>query len=114
MSPQSPEEKKVMDKIPYLSDVGTLQYLATSTCPDIFFTVGVLAWFNSNPGIQHWNAVKHLFWYLKGTMDYKLVYGPTDSSQLFITYTDADHGGNPDNGRSTGRYAVVIGGEAVS
>jgi hypothetical protein len=61
MSPQSPEEKKVMDKIPYLSDVGTLQYLATSTCPDIFFTVGVLAWFNSNPGIQHWNAVKHLF-----------------------------------------------------
>jgi hypothetical protein len=47
-------------------------------------------------------------------MDYKLVYGPTDSSQLFITYTDADHGGNPDNGRSTGRYAVVIGGEAVS
>jgi hypothetical protein len=31
MSPQSPEEQKVMDKIPYLSAVGTLQYLATST-----------------------------------------------------------------------------------
>jgi hypothetical protein len=61
MSPQSPEEQKVMDKIPYLSAVGTLQYLATSTCPDISFTVGVLAQFNSNPGIQHWNAVKHLF-----------------------------------------------------
>jgi Reverse transcriptase (RNA-dependent DNA polymerase) len=61
MSPQSPEEQKVMDKIPYLSAVGTLQYLATSTCPDISFTVGVLARFHSNPGIKHWNAVKHLF-----------------------------------------------------
>jgi hypothetical protein len=114
MSPQSPEEQKTMDKIPYLSAVGTLQYLATSTRPDISFTVGVLARFNSNPGIQHWNAVKHLFRYLKGTLNYKLVYGPTDSSQLFITYTDADHGGNPDNGRSTSGYAVVIGGAAVS
>ena len=78
MSPQSPEEQKVMDKISYLSAVGTLQYLATSTHPDISFTVGVLACFNSNSGIQHWNAVKHLFCYLKGTLDYKLVYGPTD------------------------------------
>ena len=114
MSPQSPEEQKIMDKIPYLSAVGTLQYPATSTHPDISFTVGVLACFNSNPGIQHWNAVKHFFHYLKGTLDYKLAYRPTDSSQLFITYTDADHGENPDNGCSTGGYAVVIGGGAVS
>jgi hypothetical protein len=33
---------------------------------------------------------------------------------LFVTYTDADHGGNPDNGRSTGGYAIIIGGGAVS
>ena len=36
------------------------------------------------------------------------------SLTLFTTYTDADHGGNPDNGRSTGGYAIVIGGGAVS
>ena len=50
-----------MENIPYLSAVGTLQYLATSTCPDISFAVGVLACFNTNPGIEHWKAVKHLF-----------------------------------------------------
>ena len=114
MSPQSPDEQKAMQNIPYLNAVGTLQYLATSTRPDISFAVGVLARFNTNPGIEHWKAVKHLFRYLKGSLDYKLVYGPTDSSQLFITYTDADHGGNPDNGRSTGGYAILIGGGAVS
>ena len=114
MSPQSLEEQKSMASLPYLSAVGTLQYLATTTCPDISFTVGVLARFNSNPGMQHWKAVQHLFQYLKGSLDYKLVYGPTDSPQLFTTYTDADHGGNPDNGHSTGGYAIIIGGAAVS
>jgi transposase InsO family protein len=114
MSPQTPEERKSMESIPYLSAVGTLQYLATTTRPDISFAVGVLARFNTNPGIQHWNAVKHLLRYLKGSLDYKLVYTRTNSPQLFTTYTDADHGGNPDNGRSTGGYAVIIGGGAVS
>jgi hypothetical protein len=118
MSPQTAEERKSMEAIPYLSAVGTLQYLATTTRPDISFAVGVLARFNTNPGLQHWNAVKHLLRYLKGSIDYKLVYSstvaPTLSSQLFTTYTDADHGGNPDNGRSTGGYAVIIGGGAVS
>ena len=103
-----------MLNIPYLNAVGTLQYLATTTRPDISFTVGVLARFNKNPGIQHWKAVQHLFRYLKGSLDYKLVYSPTESSQLFIAYTDADHGGNPDNGRSTGGYAIIIGDAAVS
>src|SRR5277367_4314992 len=114
MSPQSPEEQKSMLNHPYLSAVGTLQYLATTTRPDIAFAVGVLARFNSSPGIKHWKAVQHLFRYLKGSLDYKLVYSPTDSAQLFTTYSDADHGGNPDNGRSTGGYAILIGGASVS
>ena len=114
MSPQTPEERKLMENIPYLNAVGTLQYLATSTRPDISYAVGVLARFNKNPGIEHWKAVKHLFRYLKGSLDYKLVYGPSDYPALFTTYTDADHGGNPDNGRSTGGYAIIIGGGAVS
>jgi len=65
MSPQSPEEQRAMQDIPYLSAVGTLQYLATSTRPDISYAVGILARFNKNPGIEHWKAVKHLFRYLK-------------------------------------------------
>ena len=114
MSPQTPEDQKSMEKIPYLSAAGTFQYLATTTHPDISYTAGVLACFNCNPGLEHWKAVKHLFRYLKKSLDYKLVYSPTDSSQLFVTYTDADHGGNPDNCRSTSGYAIIMGGAAVS
>jgi hypothetical protein len=71
-----PEEVEFMKGIPYLAAVGALMYLATSTCPDIAYTVGCLARFNSNPGIVHWHAVKHLLCYLKGTADYSITYAP--------------------------------------
>ena len=89
-------------------------YLAITSRLDIAYSVRVLARFNSNPGPLHWKAVKHLLRYCKGTMDLKLVYGPGNSDELFTTYSDADHGGNSDNGRSTGGYLVKIGSGAVS
>ena len=115
MSPSTAKDIEEMHSIPYLQAVGSLMYLATATRPDIAYAVGVLARFNKNPGMQHWKAVKHLFRYLKGTLDYKLTYAPDpNSTELFTTYTDADHGGNPDNGRSTGGYVVKMGTGAIS
>jgi hypothetical protein len=113
--PQVPEEVEFMKGIPYLAAVGALMYLATSTHPDIAYTIGCLARFNSNPGIVHWHAVKHLLRYLKGTADYSITYAPDpSSSELFSTFSDADHGGCKDTGRSTGGYLVKIGSGAVS
>ena len=63
-SPQTPEEVQFMKSVPYLAAVGALIYLATTTRPDIAYTVGYLARFNSNPGLAHWQAVKHLLRYL--------------------------------------------------
>ena len=36
----------------------------------------------------------------------KLEYGPNEEigSEMFVTYCDADHGGNKDNGKSTTGY----------
>ena len=85
-------------------------YLATCTRPDIAYTVSQLGRFSSNPGKQHWAAVKHLFRYVKGTIDIVPTIAPDPSStELFTTYSDADHGGNPDNGRSTSGYLVKVG-----
>ena len=114
-SPQTQEDIEAMRSVPYLQAVGALMYLAVATRPDISYAVGVLARFNKNPGPLHWKAVKHLFRYLKGTLDYKLTYsGSTPFSELFTTYTDADHAGNPDNGRSTSGYIVKMGNGAIS
>ena len=114
MCPQNDAEASEMRQYPYISVVGSLMYLAVTTRPDIAYAAGVLARFNSNPGPAHWQAAKHVLRYLKGTMDHSIIYQPSDSPEPFITYSDADHGGNPDNGKSTGGYVVKIGSGAVS
>jgi hypothetical protein len=115
-APSTPEEVEFMKDKPYIHAVGSLLYLATATRPDIAYAVGVLARFNSNPGVAHWTAVKHLFRYLKGSLDYKLTYKPVTqgSTQLFTSYSDADHGGDKDCGKSTGAYVVKMGTGAIS
>ena len=114
--PKTEEDKAQMENIPYIKAVGSLMYLATMTRPDIAFTVGVLARFNSNPGPAHWKAVKHLFCYLKGTTDIRLEYSPDASigPQIFVTYSDTNHGGNKDNGKSTTGYMVKSGSGVVT
>lgn len=114
-SPQTREEAAQMRSIDYQGAVGALMYLATTTRPDIAYTVGVLARFNSNPGLAHWAAVKHLLRYLKGTASLSLTYSPDPSTpELFTTYSDADHGGCKDTGRSTGAYLIKMGTGAIS
>ena len=68
----------------------------------------------SDSALHKQNGCKHLFRYLKGTLDYSLTYGLTDTSELFQTWSDADHGGDKDLGRSTGAYIVKIGTGAIS
>ena len=75
--PKTSQEKQAMSTVPYINAVGALMYLATATRPDIANAVSILARFSSNPGLQHWQAVKHLMRYLKGTMDMKLTYSPS-------------------------------------
>ena len=48
-------------------------------------------------------------------MDYSLTYASDSTcSELFLTYSDADHGGCKDTGRSTGGYILKMGTGAVS
>ncbi|PFH45142.1 hypothetical protein AMATHDRAFT_116092, partial [Amanita thiersii Skay4041] len=62
------------------------------THPDIAYAVSKLGRFNSAPGPKHWAAVKHLFRYCKGTLDYKLQYNADNHNGSFTTFCDASHG----------------------
>ena len=63
-----------MSRVPYASAVGSLMYAMVCTRPDIAHAVGVLSRFMSNPGKEHWTAMKQVFRYLHGTSDYGLCY----------------------------------------
>lgn len=115
MAPKDEKERDEMRNVPYINILGAVAYLAIATRPDIAYAVSVLSRFSKSPGLLHWNALKNLLQYLKGTKDYKLRYAPNPTSpELFIAYSDADHGGNPDSKRSTSGYVVKMGTGAIS
>ena len=64
-----------MKNIPYRAAVGSLMYAATGTRPDIAFAIQNLSRFSENPAQVHWEAVKHVFRYLKGMKTWVLKYG---------------------------------------
>jgi len=47
----------------------------TATWPDMAYAIGVLSRYNQDPRNEHRVALKHLFRYLNGTMDWSLYFG---------------------------------------
>ena len=76
-----------MRDVPYASVVGSLMY-AMLCMPDICYMVGLVRRFQSNPGMEHWIAVKHILKYLRRTRDYMLVYKSDDL--IPYGYKDSD------------------------
>ena len=71
-SPSNEAEKLDMQRVPYASAVGSLMYAMVCTRPDIAHAVGTVSRFLSNPGREHWNAVKWILRYLHGTTSLRL------------------------------------------
>ena len=62
-----------VDQTMYRGMIGSLVYL-TASRPNIAFSVGLCARFQSNPKESHHIAVKRILGYLKGTNDLSLFY----------------------------------------
>ena len=74
MCAKNPQEREEMSRVPYASVVGSLMYAMMCTRQNICFVVELVSRYQSNPGREHCKAVKRILRYLKGTMDYCLVY----------------------------------------
>jgi len=88
LSPSTTEELAIMQNVPYHEAVGLLMYATLSTHPDICFAVQTVSRFNSKPRLAHWEAVKRIFRYLKGTKELWLGYG--GKTKVLQGYVDAD------------------------
>ena len=88
-------------------------YLANYTRPDIAFAVNLLARYSSSPTRRHWNGVKQILHYLKGTMNMGLFY-PNDSKLDLMGYANVGYLSDPHNGRSQKGYLFTCGGTTIS
>ena len=70
----------------------------------------------SNPGPVHWQALKHLLRYLKGTAHLGLTYDFGKASKVpgLHGYTDASYADCPDTSKSTVAYVFFYGGAILS
>ena len=98
--------------MPYASVVGSLMYVMACTRPDIAHAVEVVSRFLSNPGKEHWAAMKWILRYLRGTFKICLCFG-TDKPML-VGCIDADMVGDVDSKKSTSGYLITFLGGAVS
>ena len=78
----------------YQQIIGSLTYVATATCPDIAAAVNMLSKFMTRPGKEHMEGVKRILQYIKGTIDYGLIYNVSDSDYVLISYSDSDSTGD--------------------
>ena len=86
--PKTPQEEEDMRRIPYASTIGSLMYAMLCTRPYIYYVVGIVSRYQSNPWMGHWIAVKHILKYLRRMRDYMLMYSGGDLNP--IGYTDSD------------------------
>ncbi|CAL2259186.1 unnamed protein product [Prunus armeniaca] len=91
---------------------GGLQHL-NLTRPDISFAVNKLSQFMHQPSESHWQALKRLLRYFKGTLYFGLHLSRCSSHHLYA-FSDADWAGNRDDCKSTTVYVVYLGGNLIS
>jgi hypothetical protein len=101
-----------VDPTPYRKLVGSLQYLAF-TRPDVSFAVNRLSQFMHSPSQLHWQALKRVLRYLKGTIHHGL-YLQRGSFLDIKAFLDSDWGGVSTCGRSTTAYILYLGSNIIS
>lgn len=91
-----PEEKitkdeggRPVDSTKYKSMVGGLRY-HVHTRSDKTFTVGIVSRFMEMPTTLHQNVVKWIFCYVKGALDFGLVYSTKNGNNILTGYSDSD------------------------
>ncbi|GJZ64927.1 hypothetical protein Tco_0621623 [Tanacetum coccineum] len=96
-----------VDQTRFRGMVGSLMYL------DLVFAVCMCARYQAKPTKKHLEAIKRVFRYLRGTINWGLWYSK-DTAMALTAYADADHAGCQDTRRSTSGSAQFLGDKLVS
>lgn len=88
-------------------------YLAQATRPDIAFAVNDVSRFNADHSDIHWAAVKRIFRYLSGTINFKLKYTKGKGMDLHA-FCDADWASDVDKRRSCTGFVTKMSNAAIS
>jgi hypothetical protein len=87
-------------------------YAMVCTRPNIANVVGVVSRYMNNLGKEHWEAIKWILKYLRGTTTHALCF---EGSYIVLQgYVDSYMEGDKHNRRGTSGYVFTVGGTIVS
>ena len=110
----SKNEDEPIETKRYQAAIGGLTYAVCATRPDLAAALSSLNQYSSNPSQEHWKAVKRVYRYIKGTLDYGLLYQSSQHGNVQLKgYVDADWGGT-ENRKSISGYLFTLGSNLVS
>ena len=69
-SPTTTEDRERMKVISYASALGSIKYAMVCTRPIVYLAMSLARGYNSDPGVDHWTAVKVILSYLRGLRKY--------------------------------------------
>ena len=69
-NPTTAENRKGMKVIPYASVIGSMKYAMLCTRPIVYLAMSLARGYDSNPGVDHWTAVKVILSYLRELRKY--------------------------------------------
>lgn len=108
-----------IDKLPYQKLMGSLQYAATCSRPDVAFVVAYMSRFNQKYGYSHFKASKTILKYLNSTKTKRITYErnspPTDLLEI-EAYSDSDFASSKDMSdkrRSVSGFLIMIQGGPI-
>jgi KUP system potassium uptake protein len=107
----------VTNEFPYREAIGMLMYLATSTRPDLSFSIGQLSRFVARPSSKHIGTVKRVLRYLGGTQNYGITYTRTSQASdpiIVQGFCDSDWANDMDTRKSTTGFVFALSGGAIA
>ena len=104
-TPEDPEARKLYQRL-----VGSLLWLPNKTRPDMMFSVNLLCRFLKNATRKHFELARgRPLRYLKGTVNYGLVFQPGDGEWVLSGASDSDLAGDLATSRSTSGFYAKLG-----
>ena len=103
----------------YASLIGSINYCATFTRPDISFAIHKCSQFISKPTEEHWVAAKRILRYLINTKNNGILYksqgtGISGYAHHLAGFTDADFAGDVNDRKSTSGWIYTYNGAPIS
>ena len=84
------EKASVSDHKRFIKAVGSIQYIAALTRPNIAYAAHTLARHMAGSAPKHWLAVQHVMRYLQSTIDVVLTFNGSRNESVVDVYSDAD------------------------